>query len=184
MPDWLVLAIVETADPRSHRGDPPVFLRPTPGGQALVLEKETCSDEKLIRLKETCTARPASPWDTRRHSRSGHDPELRRRAAMATPVLCRALRRDWSAALKCGAKLVSRVEPQLAEDAREVTLNRAGGNEEALGDLAVGEALAGKLGDAALAGRQRVEPRENDPARTRAGGSELGLGLVGERSGA
>src|SRR4029453_2193385 len=24
-PDWLLLAMVEAADPRSHRGDPPVF---------------------------------------------------------------------------------------------------------------------------------------------------------------
>ena len=31
---WFVLAMVETADAHSHRGDPPVF----PGGQALVLE--------------------------------------------------------------------------------------------------------------------------------------------------
>jgi hypothetical protein len=34
MRDWLVSAMVETADPRSHRGDPPVFAA-HPGGQAL-----------------------------------------------------------------------------------------------------------------------------------------------------
>ena len=43
---------------------------------------------------------------------------------------------------------------------------------------------AGELGDPALAGRQRVEPRENDAARARAGGAELGLGLFGEPFGA
>ena len=73
---------------------------------------------------------------------------------------------------------------QLAEDAREVTFNRARGDEQHLGDLSVGEALAGVLGDTGLAGSQRVESRENDPARARAGGAELGLGLFGERSGA
>ena len=54
----------------------------------------------------------------------------------------------------------------------------------ALCDLAVGEVLAGELGDPALAGCQRVEPGEHDPARARAGGAELGLGLFGERLGA
>jgi hypothetical protein len=65
-----------------------------------------------------------------------------------------------------------------------VTFNRACGNEECLCYLAVGEALAGELGDTALAGCQGVEPRENDPARARAGGAKLGLGLFGKRSGA
>ena len=46
------------------------------------------------------------------------------------------------------------------------------------------ETLAGELGDPALAGGQRVEPREDDSARARAGGAELGLGIFGERSGA
>ena len=45
-----------------------------------------------------------------------------------------------------------------------MTLDRACGDEQRLCDLAVGEALASELGDAALAGRQRVEPREDDPA--------------------
>ena len=102
----------------------------------------------------------------------------------ATRRTPRALCRDCSALRQRGGKLVSRVELQLAEDAREVTLDRARRDEERLCDLAVGEALAGELGDPALAGRQRVEPREHDPARARAGGAELGLGLLGERSGA
>jgi hypothetical protein len=72
---------------------------------------------------------------------------------------------------------------QLTKHAREVTLDRTCGNEEGLGDLAVREALAGELGDAALTGGQRVEPGENDPPRARARSSELGLRLVGERPG-
>src|SRR6266498_2376358 len=87
-----------------------------------------------------------------------------------------------SVPLQCGAKLVSRGELQFAEDAREVALNRACRDEQRLCDLAVSEALASVLGDPALAGRQRVEPRQDDPARARAGGAELGLGLFGERS--
>lgn len=94
------------------------------------------------------------------------------------------LGRDWNAAGQYGRKLVSRVDPQLAEDAREVTLDRACGHEEGLGDLAVSESLAGELGDAALAGCQRVEPRENDPAWAGARGAELGLGIFGEGPGA
>ena len=39
---------------------------------------------------------------------------------------------------KHGAKLASRVELQLAEDAREVTFDRPCGDEERLGDDAVG----------------------------------------------
>ena len=96
----------------------------------------------------------------------------------------RTLGRDWSAAGECGRKLVPRVDLQLAEDAREVTLDRARRDEEGLGDLAVAEALAGELGNTALAGCQRIEPSENDPARPRTGGAELGLGVLGERSGA
>ena len=91
------------------------------------------------------------------------------------------LLRAWSASRKRSGKLISRLNPQLAEDAREVTLDCPCGNEERLGDLAVGEALAGELDNAALAGRQRVEPGENDPARARTGGAELGLGVIGER---
>src|SRR5437867_1250198 len=70
-----------------------------------------------------------------------------------------------SVPLQCGAKLVSRGELQFAEDAGEVALNRACGDEQRLRDLAVSEAVAGVLGDPALAGCQRVEPCEKDPAR-------------------
>ena len=87
---------------------------------------------------------------------------------------------DWSATRKRGGKVVSRIELQFAEDACEVTLDRPCGDEKRLGDLAVGEILAGELGDPALAGRQRVEPCENHSTRARAGGAELCLGLLGE----
>jgi hypothetical protein len=65
-----------------------------------------------------------------------------------------------------------------------VSLHRARGYEEGLGDLAVAEALASELGDTALAGGERVEPAGNDPAWARAGGAELGLGVFGEWAGA
>src|SRR5947207_5920745 len=78
----------------------------------------------------------------------------------------------------------TRVDLQLAEDAREVTLDRTRRDEEGLGDLAVAEALAGELGNTALAGSQRIEPSESDPPRPCTGGAELGLGVLGERSGA
>src|SRR6266568_7362910 len=94
-----------------------------------------------------------------------------------------ALRRDLSGRQR-GGKFVSRVQLQLAEDACEVTLNRTCGDEERLGDLAVGEALTGELRNPAFAGCERVDPGEQDPARARAGGAELGLGVFGEGSGA
>jgi hypothetical protein len=94
--------------------------------------------------------------------------------------LGRALRGNRKASPKRGGQLVSRVEAKLTEDAREVTLDRAGGNEEGLGDLAVGETLAGELGNATLAGGQRVEPCEDNSAGARTGGANLGLGIFGE----
>jgi hypothetical protein len=90
---------------------------------------------------------------------------------------------DCGAAAEYGGELVSRVDLELAEDAGEVALDRAGGDEEGLGDLAVCQALAGELGDAAFAGGQRVESSENDPPWARTGGAELGLGVSGEASG-
>src|SRR5512144_2835666 len=91
---------------------------------------------------------------------------------------------DSLAARKGGSELVSRVEAELAEHAREMTLDRARGDEQHLGDLAIREVLAGQLGDTALACRQRVEPGEHDAPRSRAGRAQLGLGPCGERCGA
>src|SRR5215203_2214665 len=44
---------------------PPLTFCGLPREGSTRTRKETCSDEKLIRLKETCTARPACPGDTR-----------------------------------------------------------------------------------------------------------------------
>jgi len=51
------------------------------------------------------------------------------------------------------------------EHVGEVALDRPGGDEQVLGDLAVGETLGGKLGDAALAGGERLQPGEQRAAR-------------------
>jgi hypothetical protein len=99
-------------------------------------------------------------------------------------LFCRALRRNRNASPKLGGKLAPRVHLQLAEDAREVTLDRASGNKEGLGNLTVRETLAGELGDPALAGGQRIEPCEDNSAGARTGGAKLGLGIYGEGSGA
>ena len=48
----------------------------------------------------------------------------------------RTLGRDWSAAGESCGKLISRLNPELAEDARKVTLDRTGGDEQRLGELA------------------------------------------------
>src|SRR5262245_23683877 len=77
-----------------------------------------------------------------------------RPALVTTPVLAETLCRDSVAGGQCGRQLVSRVELEFAEDAREVALNGASGDEEGLCDLAVGEVVAGELGDAAFAGCQ------------------------------
>src|SRR5512146_455389 len=82
-----------------------------------------------------------------------------------------------------GAKLAARIELQLAEDARQVTLDRPCGDEERLCDLAVCLTVAGELGDPPLAGGQRLEARQEGPARARAGGAELGLRFLSESSG-
>jgi hypothetical protein len=63
-----------------------------------------------------------------------------------------------------------------------VAFDRASSDEQRLCDLAIAEALAGELGNPALASRQGVESAENDPARARTGGAELGLCVFSEGS--
>src|SRR5215208_2837569 len=92
----------------------------------------------------------------------------------------RRLGRDRHRDGQRGRKLVPRLDSELAEHAGEVTLDRARRDEERLGDLPVAEALARELGDAALAGGQRVEPSEHDSSRPRSRGAKLGLGVFGE----
>src|SRR2546430_7430492 len=97
---------------------------------------------------------------------AGDKGRKRRRAGRAGVVRPGAtLRREGSATRQRGAKLVSRVELQLAKDAREVPLDRTRSDEEGLGNLAIGEALTGELGDSALACRQRVQARGHHSAR-------------------
>jgi hypothetical protein len=52
-----------------------------------------------------------------------------------------------------------------------VDLDRPGGHEERLGDLAVGGALRGQLGDAPLAGRERLDAAQRDSSWPRTGGA-------------
>jgi hypothetical protein len=66
----------------------------------------------------------------------------------------------------------------------EVALDSPGGDEQGLGDLAVGEPFGGQLRYAALAGGECFEPAEQHPARLGSGGAQLGLGPSGQRGGA
>ena len=63
----------------------------------------------------------------------------------------------------------------------EVPFDGAGGDEQVLGDVAVGQAFGGELGDAALAGCQRVEPAEDQPPWPAAAGDQFGAGPLGQR---
>src|SRR5207248_2898064 len=54
-------------------------------------------------------------------------------------------------------ELRARVDPELAVDARQVHLDRSLGDEEGLRDLSVGRPRRRQLGDASLAGRQRLD---------------------------
>src|SRR3954453_6076138 len=77
-------------------------------------------------------------------------------------------------------ELTARIQLELAEDARKVTLDCPSRDEERLCDLAVLPALARQFGNSELARRQRIDPGENDAARPRPGGAKLRLGFRGE----
>src|SRR4051794_29403211 len=64
---------------------------------------------------------------------------------------------------------------------REVALDRASRDEQLLGNLRIGVPLSGQLSDAALARGERFEPGQQDASRLGPRGSQLDLGLVGER---
>src|SRR6266542_5975471 len=83
-----------------------------------------------------------------------------------------------------GRKLRARADRELAVDAREVDFDRPLGDEERLRDLAVGGPFGRHLGDAPLAGGERLEAAQGDAPGTRAGGEELALGAGGEGRGA
>jgi len=61
-----------------------------------------------------------------------------------------------------------------------VAFDGPGGDEQVLGDLAVGEAGGGELGGAALAWGQRIESAEDEPPGSPAGGNQFGAGPLGQ----
>src|SRR5215510_3795693 len=80
-----------------------------------------------------------------------------------------------------GGELLAGGDGELVVGVGEVPLDGAGGDEQVLGDVAVGQAGGGELGDAAFAGCQRVEPAEDGPPGPPAGGDEFGTGPLGQR---
>jgi hypothetical protein len=65
-------------------------------------------------------------------------------------------------------------DPELAIHAAEVRLGGLGGDEQRLGDLAIGEAIGGEPGDTQLAGGQRVAAGDRVAPWLGAGGDQLG----------
>src|SRR5262245_45905879 len=115
-----------------------------------------------------------SAW--RRSARAPAQRRGDRAQASASADAEAASSRDWSPVVERSGELIARVELEFAEDAGEVTLDGAVGDEQNLCDLPVGEVLAGELGDPTLARCERLEPGQDDPPGPRAGGPELGLG--------
>lgn len=62
-----------------------------------------------------------------------------------------------------GGELLAGGDGEFLVGVGEVPFDGAGGDEQVLGDVAVGQAGGGELGDAALAGCQRVEPAQDEP---------------------
>src|SRR5882672_2791643 len=75
-------------------------------------------------------------------------------------------------------ELGASLEVELAEHVGEVAFDGTGGDEQVLGDLTVGQPFGGKLGDAALAGGESLQPAELHPSRPGARRAQLGLGPV------
>ncbi len=94
--------------------------------------------------------------------------DVPRRARPATSL--RGRRQD-------AGQLPPRADPELAVGGAEVNLDRLRGHVELLGDVAVGEALGGQLGDAPLARGQRLRPAARRDPRSAAGGVQLGARL-------
>ena len=90
--------------------------------------------------------------------------------------------RSSNACLERGRELISRVEPELSEDTREMPFHRAGGDEERLRVSRFVMPCPREPGDWPLACRQRVESGEHDAPRARPGRPEFRLGVLGERS--
>src|SRR6476646_6148836 len=96
---------------------------------------------------------------SRRWSRRG----TRIRTVWTPPSFLRGAR---GAGGECGVKVAARVELQLAEDAREVALDRTCGDEEGLRDLPHGQATTRVFRDAPLARGQGAEPPDDQASRT------------------
>jgi hypothetical protein len=65
----------------------------------------------------------------------------------------------------------------------EVTLDRAGGDKQGLGDLPVRKPFGSQFGDATLAGGECFEPRKQCSARPGPGCAQFGLGSHSQRFG-
>jgi hypothetical protein len=83
---------------------------------------------------------------------------------------------------ECAGKLRPGADAELAVCAGEVNLDSPWGDEQRLGDLAVGRPLGRQFCHSTLARRERLDATQGDPSRPcAAGGSEFCLGACGER---
>src|SRR3954471_14554257 len=137
----------------SHRGQPPVFCRAS---------SDRAPNSHTEAGRETHFVMPATPGSCLS-------------AGIRLP-----LRR---VARQCSGELIARGELELAEDAREVPLDRARRDEQRLGDLSIRQVLARELGDTALARRERFDATEDDAPRPRSGCPQLYLCARRKRSG-
>jgi hypothetical protein len=101
-------------------------------------------------------------------------PARRRLGGRARDLMALSAMPGWGASLaagRCegGGELLARGDCELLVGAGEVPIDSPGGDEQVLGDVAFGQTGGGELGDAALAGRQRVEPAEDGPPGSAAG---------------
>src|SRR5262249_1621251 len=79
-------------------------------------------------------------------------------------------------------QLYARADPQLAVHAREVDLDRLRGDEESLGNLAVGWAFRRQCSNTPLARGERLDPPKCEAPGPCPRGEQLGLGARGKRS--
>ena len=79
---------------------------------------------------------------------------------------------------KCLLELVATGDVELAVDPAQVRLGGIGGDEQRLGDLAVGEAFGGEPRDAQFAGGERVAASDRVPPWLGTGGDQLGARMV------
>src|SRR4029077_13275458 len=79
-------------------------------------------------------------------------------------------------------ELMTRADAQLAEDLVQVVLHRAAADEQPRGDVRVRDALTGEACDLGLLNSQVVPGLNGAFADSLAGGQQLPLGALGERS--